>query len=69
MMNLARQHFLQVIEAIKIGKAIKHHPPEKQIKLSKKNPEFKTIFLDLDECLIHCEEETKNYTVRLNFPI
>lgn len=47
MMNLARQHFLQSVEAIKIGKNIKLNPP-KQIKLAKKNPKFKTIFLDLD---------------------
>ena len=67
-MNLARQHFLQTIEAIKIGKNIKTSPT-KEIKLSKKNPKFKTIFLDLDECLIHCDESAVNYTVKLNFPI
>lgn len=48
MMNLARQHFLQTIEAIKIGKSIKQSPPSKEIKLTKKNPKFKTIFVDLD---------------------
>lgn len=47
MMNLARQHFLQNVEAIKIGRNIKLTAP-KEIKLSKKNPKFKTIFLDLD---------------------
>lgn len=43
--------------------------PKKQLNLSKKNPEFKTIFLDLDETLIHCDERSNNYTVKLNFPL
>lgn len=30
---------------------------------------MKTIFLDLDETLIHCDEASTNYTVKLNFPI
>lgn len=47
MMNLVRQHFLQSVEAIKIGKNLKL-PEQKVINLSKKNPKFKTIFLDLD---------------------
>ena len=51
MMNLARQHFLQSVEAIRIGKTIRLGNP-KEIKLTKKNPQFKTIFLDLDETLI-----------------
>ena len=51
-MNLARQHFLQSVEAIKIGKNLKL-PEQKVINLNKKNPKFKTIFLDLDETLIH----------------
>ena len=55
MLNLARQHFLQTIQAIRIGKDLKLEEP-KQIKLSKKNPSFKTIFLDLDETLVHCDE-------------
>ena len=29
MMNLARQHFMQTIEAIRIGKKIKLNPPAK----------------------------------------
>ena len=37
--------------------------------MPKKNPKFKTIFLDLDETLIHCDEASTNYTVKLNFPI
>ena len=51
---LARQHFLQTIEAIRIGKTLKPGPP-REIKLAKKNPRLKTIFLDLDETLIHCD--------------
>ncbi len=47
MTNLARQHFVQTVEAIKIGRNMKLNLP-KQLKLSKKNPKFKTIFLDLD---------------------
>ena len=68
-MNLARQHYIQTIEAIRIGKKIKASSPTKEYKLSKKNPKFKTIFLDLDETLIHCDEDSTNYTVKLNFPI
>ena len=67
-MNLARQHFLQSVEAIKIGKNLKL-PEQKVINLNKKNPKFKTIFLDLDETLIHCDEATNNYTIKLNFPV
>lgn len=54
-MNLARQHFIQTIEAIRIGKKLRSEKPAKEIKLSKKNPKLKTIFLDLDETLIHCD--------------
>lgn len=43
--------------------------PPKEIKLHKRNPKFKTIFLDLDETLIHCDEASTNYTVKLNFPV
>jgi hypothetical protein len=39
------------------------------MKLPKKNSNFKTIFLDLDETLIHCDEHSNNYTVKLNFPL
>ena len=55
MLNLARQHFMQTIEALKIGKHMKPKVPQKEIKLSKKNPKFKTIFLDMDETLMHCD--------------
>ena len=68
-MGLARQHFFQTIQAIRIGRAIKLLPPAKEIKLDKKNSSFKTIFLDLDECLVHCDELSDNYTTKLNFPI
>ena len=47
-MNLARQHFLQSVEAIKIGKNLKLTDSPKVMNLHKKNPKFKTIFLDLD---------------------
>ena len=47
-MNLARQHFIQSIEALKIGKGIKPNAAQKEIKLNKKNPKFKTIYLDMD---------------------
>lgn len=47
-MNLSRQHFLQSIQAIKIGKNLKLPDNPKVITLSKKNPKFKTIYLDLD---------------------
>jgi hypothetical protein len=68
LLNLARQHFVQSAEAIKMGRAIKLNPP-KELKLPKRNPKHKTIFLDLDETLIHCDEASPNYTVKLSFPI
>lgn len=46
-MNLVRQHFCNPVEAIKIGKSLKLQT-KKVINLPKKNPKFKTIFLDLD---------------------
>lgn len=48
---------------MKVGK------PAREIKLHKKNPKHKTVYLDLDETLIHCDENSSNYTVRLNFPV
>ena len=48
MMNLARQHFIQTIEALKIGKGIKPNAAKKEIKLNKKNPKHRTIYLDMD---------------------
>lgn len=65
---LARQHFQQTIEALRIGKTLKPAPP-REIKLPKKNPKLKTIYLDLDETLIHCDEMSSNYTVKLDFPV
>jgi hypothetical protein len=41
----------------------------REIKLAKKNPKLKTIYLDLDETLIHCDEMSSNYTVKLDFPV
>jgi hypothetical protein len=41
----------------------------REVKLPKKNPKFKTVYLDLDETLIHCDENTNNYTVKLDFPV
>lgn len=66
---LAKQHFAQTIEALKIGKELKVPTPAREIKLPKKNPKFKTVCLDLDETLIHCDEMSNNYTVKLDFPI
>lgn len=68
-MNLYRQHFYQCIEILRFGKEFKVPAPKKVMNLTKKNPEHKTIFLDLDETLIHCDERSNNYTVKLNFPI
>lgn len=68
-MNLFRQHFYQCIEILRFGKEFKVPAPKKVMNLPKKNPDFKTIFLDLDETLIHCDERSNNYTVKLNFPI
>ena len=43
--------------------------PKTEIRLSKKSPKLKTIYLDMDETLIHCDENMSNYTVKLDFPI
>lgn len=51
---LARQHFLQTVEALRVGKTLKPAQP-REIKLAKKSPKLKTIYLDLDETLIHCD--------------
>lgn len=70
MLTLAANHFTQTIQALKIGRHIKiSHNQEAEIKLPKKNPKFKTVFLDLDETLIHCDENATNYTVKLDFPV
>jgi hypothetical protein len=47
-MNLFRQHFYQCIEILRFGKEFKVPAPKKVYSLAKKNPDFKTIFLDLD---------------------
>ena len=47
-MNLYRQHFYQCVEVLRMGRTIKVPQPKKEIKLVKKNPSLKTIFLDLD---------------------
>lgn len=52
-----------------MGKNLKFSQPSREIKLNKKNPKFKTIYLDLDETLIHCDENSNNYTVKLDFPV
>lgn len=39
--------------------------PAREIKLHKKNPSLKTVYLDMDETLIHCDESSNNYTVKL----
>ena len=69
MTSLARQHFQQTVDAIKSANGLKFASPAREIKLAKKNPKFKTVFLDLDETLIHCDENSNNYTVKLDFPI
>ena len=69
MMNLYRQHFYQCIEVLRFGKSIKIPTPRKEIKLPRKNPNFKTVYLDMDETLIHCDETSNIYTVKLNFPL
>ena len=66
---LTRQHFLQTVEALRLGKTMRIANPTREIKLPKKNPKFKTVFLDLDETLIHCDEMSNNYTVKLDFPV
>lgn len=68
-MNLFKQHFYQCIEILRFGKEFKVPFPKKVQNLTKRNIEFKTIFLDLDETLIHCDERSNNFTVKLNFPI
>ena len=57
-MNLARQHFYQTIEALRITKHVKIPVPRKEIKLEKKSAHKKTIYLDLDETLIHTDENS-----------
>jgi predicted HAD superfamily phosphohydrolase YqeG len=37
--------------------------------LSRKTSHLKTVFLDMDETLIHCDENSNQYTVKLNFPL
>ena len=69
LVSLSRQHYIQTLEALKIGRGMKINKPSREIKLHKVNPKHKTVFLDLDETLIHCDENSSNYTVKLNFPI
>ena len=68
-MSLYRQHFYQCVEVLRQAKSFKVLHPRKEIKLSKKNPSLKTVYLDLDETLVHCDENSNNYTVKLNFPL
>lgn len=68
-MNLYRQHFYQCIEVLRFGKSIKIPQPKKEFKLPKKNLSLKTIFLDMDETLIHTDEASNIYSVKLNFPL
>lgn len=69
LMNLYRQHFYQCVEVLRFGKTIKIPNPRKHVNLPKKNPALKTVFLDMDETLIHCDENSHHYTVKLNFPL
>jgi len=68
-MSLFRQHFYQCIEVLRFGKSIKITHPRKQINLPRNTPHKKTVFLDMDETLIHCDEHSQQYTVKLNFPL
>lgn len=69
MVALSRQHFIQTIEALRVGRTLKVNQPSRELKLPKKNPKLKTVYLDLDETLIHCDEQSNNYTVKLDFPV
>lgn len=69
MMTLARQHFYQTIEALRITKNVRLLEPKKHIKLEKKSQFKKTIYLDLDETLIHTDERSNSFSVKLTFPI
>jgi CTD small phosphatase-like protein 2 len=55
MVALSRQHFVQTIEALRVGRTLKVNQPSRELKLPKKNPKLKTVYLDLDETLIHCD--------------
>lgn len=48
LMALSRQHYVQTLEALKVGKTMKIGKPSREIKLHKKNPKHKTVYLDLD---------------------
>ena len=69
MANLARTHFNQTIEILRMTKNIKIVKPKQKITLEKKTNFKKTIYLDLDETLIHTDETAENYSVKLKFPI
>ena len=43
--------------------------PKKEFKLEKKSKFKKTIYLDMDETLIHTDERSQSYSVKLTFPI
>ena len=66
---MARQHFQQTIDALRMTKNFKIPIPRKEIKLEKKTQHKKTIYLDLDETLIHTDERSQNYSIKLTFPI
>jgi hypothetical protein len=48
MESLARQHFQQTVESLRLTKNVKIAVPKKEIKLEKKAKHKKTIYLDLD---------------------
>lgn len=68
-MSLARQHFHQTVDALRITKNFKVASPRKQIKLDKKSKFKKTVYLDLDETLIHTDERSTQNSIILSFPI
>lgn len=69
MLNQARVHFNQTIEILRMTKNFKLLKPKININLQKKSKFKKTIYLDLDQTLIHTDETSNNYSVKLKFPI
>lgn len=56
MANLARTHFTQTTEILRMTKNLKISKPKQQLNLEKTTKHTKTIYLDLDETLIHTDE-------------
>ena len=69
MFNQARVHFSQTVEILRMTRNFKLAKPKVSVKLEKKSAHRKTVYLDLDETLIHTDETSNSYTVKLRFPI